>query len=53
MLQYKLKVFCFCFFKPGTQSQCFGTIQRDRVGRIVEAVFRMEGDTCIPVADSC
>ena len=36
--------------KQGTQSQCFGTTQRDGVEREEGEGFRM-GNTCIPVAD--
>jgi len=38
--------------KQGTQSQCSGTTQRDRVRREVGGEFRIEA-TCISMADSC
>ena len=37
--------------KQGTQSQCSGTTQRDGAGR--EVGGSGQGDTCVPVGDSC
>ena len=39
--------------KQGTQSQCSGTTQRDRVGREVGGGFRMGWGTCTTVAEAC
>ena len=41
--------------KPGTQSWCLVTTQREEVGREVQGVVQDVqdgGDTCIPMADS-